>query len=50
MIVAVPVVRMMQMSFHEIVLVTAVRNCFVTATDTVSMLAVMCAASMSRGA
>ena len=50
MIVAVPVIGVMQMSLHEIVFVTAVRNFFVTAAGAVSMLAVMRPARMSRGA
>jgi hypothetical protein len=41
---------MMKMSFHKIVHMTPVRNCFVSATGPMRVLTVMCATSMSRGA
>jgi len=46
-IVAVPVVGMMKMSFHEIVFVAAVRNRFMPAASTMGVLTVMRAARMS---
>ena len=49
MIVAVPVVGMMKMSFHEIVFVAAVRNRFMPAASTMGVLTVMRAARMSGG-
>jgi len=48
-IVAVPVVGMMKMSFHEIVFVAAVRNRFMPAASTMGVLTVMRAARMSGG-
>jgi len=49
-IVAVPLVRMMKVSFHEIVHMTPMRNCVMSATGPMKVLTVMCAASMTRGA
>ena len=49
MIVAVPLVRMMKVSLHEIVFVTAVRNRFMSASSPVRMLTVVRTARMSRG-
>jgi hypothetical protein len=48
-IVAVPVVWMMKMSFHQIVAMTAVRDRFMSATSPMRVLGVMRAARMSRG-
>jgi hypothetical protein len=45
-----PLVGMMKMSFHEIVLMTAVRNRFMSAASSMGMLPVVRAARMSRGA
>ncbi len=44
-----PLVGMMKMSFHEIVLMTAVRNRFMSATSPMRVLTVMRATRMSRG-
>ena len=44
-----PVVGMMQVSFHEIVFMTAVRNRFMSAAGPMRVLAVVRAARMSRG-
>ncbi|MGA9725352.1 MAG: hypothetical protein WBQ86_23045 [Candidatus Binatus sp.] len=49
MIVAVPFVRMMKVSSHEIVFVTTMRNHFMSATSPMRVLGVMGAARMSRG-
>ena len=48
-VVAVPLVGMMKVSFHEIVFMTAVRNRFMSATSPMRVLTVMRAAGMSRG-
>jgi hypothetical protein len=48
-IVAVSVVWMMKMSFHQIVAMAAVRNRFMSATRPMRVLGVMGAARMSRG-
>ena len=47
MIVAVPLVRMMQMSLHEIVFMAALRNRFMSAIRPVSVLRVMCPTHMT---
>jgi len=44
-----PLVGMMKVSFHEIVLMTAVRNRFMSATSPMRVLTVMRATRMSRG-
>ena len=44
-----PLVGMMKMSFHEIVMMTAVRNRFMSATSSMRVLTVMRAARMSGG-
>jgi hypothetical protein len=48
-VVAVPLVGMMKVSLHEIVLMTAVRNRFMSAASSMRVLAVVRAARMSRG-
>jgi hypothetical protein len=48
-IVAVPLIWMMKVSFHEIVFMTPVRNRFMSATSPMSVLGVMRAAGMARG-
>jgi hypothetical protein len=48
-VVAVPLIWMMKVSFHEIVSMTAVRNCFMSASGSMGVLFVMCAARMGRG-
>lgn len=50
MVVAVPLVWMMQMAFDEIVGVTAVRDRLMPATGPMSVLTVMRTTRMSRGA
>ena len=50
MVIAVPLVRMVQMAFDEIVGVAAMRNRFMSATGPMRMLAVVRSARMSRGA
>ena len=44
-----PLVGMMKMSFHEIVLMTAVRNRFMPAAGSMRVLAIMRAARVCRG-
>jgi hypothetical protein len=48
MVIAVPLVRMMQVTFGEIVDVAAVRNRFMSAPSPVSVRSVVRAACMSR--
>ena len=50
MIVAVPLVRVMEMALHKIVSVATVRNSFVPAAGAVRMLPVMRSAGMARSA
>lgn len=47
MVIAVPLIWMMQVSFHEIVFMTAVRNRFMSTTSPMSVLGVIRAAGMS---
>ena len=47
MVVAMPLVGMMKMSFHEIVFMAAVRNRFMSAASAMRVLTVMRAARMS---
>jgi hypothetical protein len=49
-VVAVSLVGMMKVSFHEIILMTAVRNRFMSAASSMGVLRIMRAARMSRGA
>ena len=49
MVVAVPLVRMMKVSFHEIIRMAAVRNGFMPATSPVRVLTVVRTTRMSRG-
>jgi uncharacterized protein YqgC (DUF456 family) len=49
-VVAVPLIWMMQMAFDEIVGVTAVRNRFMSATSPMRVLTIMRTTRMSRGA
>ena len=49
MVIAVPLVRMMQVAFDEMVGVAAVRNRFMSATSPMSVLAVVRTTRMSRG-
>lgn len=49
MVIAVPLVRMMQVAFDEMVGVAAVRNRFMSATSPMSVLTVVRTTRMSRG-
>jgi hypothetical protein len=48
-VIAVPLVRMMQMAFDEIVGVAAMRNRFMSASSPVRVLAIMRTTGVSRG-
>jgi hypothetical protein len=48
-VVAVSLIWMMKVSFHEIVFMTPVRNRFMSTTSPMSVLGVMRAAGMARG-
>ncbi len=50
MVIAVSLVRMVQMAFDEIVGVAAMRNRFMSATGPMRVLAVVRSAGMARGA